>query len=141
MFAKSFPGKIKFLDKIVNKLFPPSGDSEGGSNKGCKDETALNYDEDADEGDDTLCKFEDEEKSGNNNEDEEQPGTLFHTTSCNACGIDWCGNYELEEPYILQNENYLNKGVTLQERGCNGVTSAWRSVRDSGNGRVYAVTP
>jgi len=63
MFAKSFPGKIKFLDSIVEKLFPPSGDS--GVRKGCKDETALNYDEDAEEGDDTLCKFED--KSGNNN--------------------------------------------------------------------------
>ena len=58
MLAKSFPGKVKFLDDIVNKLFPPSGDS-GGVRKGCKDETALNYDEDAEEGDDDLCEFED----------------------------------------------------------------------------------
>ena len=68
MFAKSFPGKVKFLDKIVNKLFPPSGDSER-VRKGCKDETALNYDEDAEEGDDDLCEFEDEDKSGNKNND------------------------------------------------------------------------
>lgn len=139
MFAKSFPGKVKFLDSIVNKLFPPSGDS--GVRKGCKDETALNYDEDAEEGDDTLCKFEDEDKSGNKNNDEEQPSTLFHSNSCNYCGIDWCTNYELEAPNILQNNKYLNSGKTLQERGCDGVTSAWRSVRDSETFEVYAVTP
>ena len=61
MFARAYPGKIKFLDKIVNKLFPQS--DSGGKSKGCKDETALNYDEDADESDDDLCEFE--EKSGN----------------------------------------------------------------------------
>lgn len=65
------------------------------------------------------------------------PGTLFHTTRCNACGIDWCGNYELH----AQNKKYSNSGKTLQARGCDGVTSAWRSVRDSGTKAVYAVPP
>jgi len=69
------------------------------------------------------------------------PGTLFHTTRCNACGINWCGNYELHATNILQNKKYSNSGKTLQARGCDGVTSAWRSVRDSGTRAVYAVPP
>ena len=101
-FARSNPGKIPFLDPLVEKIF-------GGG--------------------------------GGNNENEEKSGTLFHTMQCNACGRNWCTNYELNEPNILQNENYTNSGKTLQDRGCDGVTSAWRSVRDSVTGEVYATTP
>ena len=61
MFAKAYPGKVKFLDGIVDKIFPPETVDlpllEETKTKGCKDEDALNYDEDAEEGDDTLCKY------------------------------------------------------------------------------------
>ena len=66
MLAKAYPGKIKFLDRIVDKIFPSTPESDGSATrtKGCKDADALNYDEDADEGDDTLCDYPNEVVSG-----------------------------------------------------------------------------
>ena len=62
-----------------------------------------------------------------------------HTDTCKYCGINWCSNYELKSPDVER--YYKAASISLQARGCSGVTSAWPHARNSRTGTVYAVDP
>ena len=54
---------------------------------------------------------------------------IYHTNTCKYCGINWCSNYERSTSDVER--HYQAASISLQSRGCNGVTSAWPHVRNS----------
>ena len=64
---------------------------------------------------------------------------IYHTNTCNYCGINWCSNYERNSPDV--ESLYNETSISLQTRGCSGVSSAWAHARNSRTGTVYAVAP